>query len=292
MLRSMTGYGAGIAPLEGGRLVVEIRTVNHRFLDVRARFPAPLADHAAVVEEVARGQLERGRVDVTGRIEGDVAPPLILNRARAEAAFRELSALRDALSPGEPLPLALLAAVPDLFVAQKEPSGDTLREALRLATHSACTAVTEMRVREGVALRAELESRLARIDGLVASVRERVPDVVAAYRVKLKERLDFLLRETGADPDSGRLEHEVALFADRADVAEEIARLGSHLGQFRELMDDPEGVVGRRLDFLLQEIGREVNTIGSKSPDVPITRGVVEMKAEVERLREQVQNVL
>lgn len=292
MLRSMTGYGAGDAPVEQGRVLVEVRTVNHRYLDVRVRFPPPLAEHAAVVEEEIRGVLERGRIDVTGRLEGELSPPPRLDRARAEAAFRELASLRDAIAPQEPVPLSLLASVPDLFVASREPSSGALRDAIRKATRSACAEVAAMRIREGLSLRSELEHRVGRVDELVALIAARVPDVVAGYRLKLKERLDFLLQDSGADLDAGRLEHEVALFADRADVAEEVARLGSHTGQFRELMDDPDGLVGRRLDFLLQEMGREVNTIGSKSPDVPITRWVVELKAEVERIREQVQNVL
>ncbi len=288
----MTGYGSGEAPLGEGRLVVDVRAVNHRFLDVRVRLPAEIGEHAGLAEEVARRRLGRGRVEVGGRFEGAAVSPPRLDTARARAAFEQLAALRDELAPDEPLPLGLLSAVPDLFATESGPPGEETRAAVEAATEAACAAVSEMRRREGEALGADLRERLVRIRAHAAHLRERAPEVVDAYRRKLGERLERMLRETRVELDAGRVEHEVVLFADRADVTEELTRLSSHCDQVAELLEGEPAAVGRRLDFLLQEMNRETNTIGAKSSDADITRTVVEMKAELERIREQVQNVL
>jgi len=287
----MTGYGVGDAPLGGGRVLVEMRAVNHRFLDVRARLPTELADHAGAVEDAARKCLERGRVELVARIEGDALAVPVLAMERARAAFRQLVALRDELQPGEHVPLSLLGSVPDLFSAHSLPEGDLTRDALCSATERACIALRHMRVKEGLALREDLARRLDQVRTHVEALRLRCGDVVATYRRKLRERIDQLLRGAEVRLDPARIEHEVALFADRADIAEEITRLLSHTVQFVELLDD-DGSIGRRLEFLLQEMTREANTIGAKSSDVPSSHIVVELKADLERMREQVQNVM
>lgn len=300
-LRSMTGHGLGEAPLGPGRLQIEIRSVNHRYLEVRVRLPAEVVEHTGFVEELVRGALGRGRVEVTGRMQCDALGAPVLDIARARAAYEQLVALRDALSPREPLPLSLLASVPDLFVTRGLPDLRTAREALARATEQACRGVSEMRVREGAALAMDLEGRVARLVEHVEAIEARVPEVVDNARRRLAERIEKLLLQVGAPVgvrgasalDPGRLEQEVALFADRCDVTEECIRLRSHTDQFRALLvtGAPEAL-GRRLDFLLQEMAREANTIGAKSADADTARLVVEVKADVERMREQVQNVL
>lgn len=290
-MRSMTGHGCASADVGGGRVTAEIRAVNHRFVDVRARAPAELAEHVAAAEEVVRRRLARGRVELTLRLEGAAfgAPSLDLERARA--ALGQLVSLRDALAPGEPVPLTLLSSVPDLFASRACLPADATRAAVVAATEAACDRVCRMRDAEGGATLADLDAHRERIAECLDAVRVRCPEVVTAYAHKLRERIERITADAGVDLDPGRLEHEVALFADRMDVAEEIARLSSHLDQFGELCQG-EGPVGRKLEFLLQEIGRETNTIGSKCSDVDLTRTVVDMKAAVERMREQVQNVL
>lgn len=292
VLRSMTGYGSGEADLGTGRLLVELRAVNHRFLDVRLRLPTELADHAAVVEELVRKRLDRGRIEVMSRQEGTGRPAPALDVARAKAMYTQLCELRDELNPDEPVPLSLLASVPDLFVTRGGPPPDELRRALLAAAGSACKSLDVMRDREGEALADDLSGRLERLRAHLAQVRGFCPKVVESHRQRLRERLERLLVERAVDLDPGRLEHEVALFADKSDVAEEVARLAAHCDQFGELMQEASGLVGRRLDFLLQEMAREANTLGSKSPEVEMTRLVIELKADVERMREQVQNVL
>ncbi len=290
---SMTGFGVGEASLGGARLLVELRAVNHRHLDVRVRMPPELLDHTSLVEEIARGTLDRGRVEINVRLErGDDAPgDVALDRARAKRALEELRALRDEVAPGEAVPLSLLAAVPDLFTSARPMHADESQIAVRTAVMSAIEAATKMRAREGEALARDLLGRVDSIDTLARTVRTRAPLIVDAYRTKLKERVGRLLEGTQLAVDPARLEQEVVFHAERCDIEEELTRLVSHTEQFRELCRGARPA-GRELDFLLQEMGREVNTLGSKSPDSDVSRAVIEMKAELGRLREQAQNVL
>ncbi len=289
-LRSMTGHGVGEVALGSSRVQIEVRSVNHRYLEVRVRLPTELLEHSGFVEEQARNHLGRGRIEVTGRLSGDALSAPVLDVARARAAYEQLLALRDALSPREPLPLSLLASVPDLFVARGFSDVRASREALALATEQACRAVTEMRVLEGTSLAADLRLRITRLIEYVDQVEARVPELVELARKKLRERIEKLL---GAIPvEEGRLEQEITLFADRSDVTEECTRLRSHSAQFRTLLTSgTNDALGRRFDFLLQEMAREANTIGAKSASADIGRLVVELKTEIERMREQVQNV-
>jgi uncharacterized protein (TIGR00255 family) len=289
-MRSMTGFGLGEAPLGGGRLAVEIRGVNHRFLDVRVRVPRELGDLAAFVEQVAREKLARGRYEVALRVDGMVLGVPVLDRDRARAAFRALTELRDELAPGSEVPLSLLAAIPDLFVSSVDREIDRLREATRTAFDIALKALDAMRGQEGAAMREDLLKRLESVRRLARDVAGRAPDVVEAHRKRLRERADRLRLSTELEVDAGRLEQEIALFAERSDICEELTRLESHCVQFGGLLASDEAV-GRRLDFLLQEMAREANTVGAKSPDAPIAHAIVEVKADIERMREQVQNV-
>ena len=296
-MRSMTGFGVGEAPLaaEGktspsGKLMVEIRAVNHRYLDVRVRAPNQLPDLASSVEAIARERLTRGRFDVTVRLEGAALGAVTLHQERARSVFAALVALRDELAPGVDVPLSLLGSVPDLFVPSIEQAGDELRVALSTAFDAALVSLDAMRLREGLALGDDIVRRLVTVRKLAGSVTERAPSVVEIYKKKLKERAERLRAASDIDVDPGRLEQEIALFADRVDICEELTRLESHTSHFETLLASSDAV-GRRLDFLLQEMAREANTIGSKSQDAAIAHSVVELKAEIERMREQVQNV-
>lgn len=290
-MRSMTGFGSGDAPFDGGRVVVEARAVNHRFLDVRTRLPVALSERAGLFEDLLRKALGRGRVEASVRIEGRADGGLRLDEARAMEAYRALDAVRLRLGLSEPAPMALLASVPGLFTEQSGPDADELLEALTRATAAACASLDAMREREGATLAGLLTGHVANIRALTRQAEGLAPAAVDNHRERLRERLDRLLADAGVALDAGRLEHEVALFADRADVREELDRLLGHADQFDELVAS-DGAVGRKLDFLLQELGREANTLGAKSVGLPLTRVVVELKAEIERLREQVQNVL
>jgi uncharacterized protein (TIGR00255 family) len=289
-MRSMTGFGLGEAPLGAGKLAIEIRGVNHRFLDVRVRVPRELGDLAAFVEQVAREKLTRGRYEVAMRVDGVALGAPVLDRERARAAYRALCDLRDELAPGSDVPLSLLGAIPDLFVSSVEREIDRLRDAARAAFDSATAALDAMRSHEGTALREDLVKRLDRVRKLGREIERRAPEVIEIHRRRLRERADRLRAATEIDLDAARLEQEIAMFAERSDICEELTRLESHGAQFAGLLAS-EGAIGRRLDFLLQEMAREANTVGAKSPDAQIAHAIVEMKAEIERMREQVQNV-
>jgi uncharacterized protein (TIGR00255 family) len=294
----MTGFGVGEAtlagsheaPAGGDKVTIEIRAVNHRFLDVRVRAPSQLPDLANVVESFARERLSRGRFDISVRVDSLVLGAMVIDRDRARSVFSALTALRDELAPNADVPLSLLGSVPDLFVPSIEREGQTLNEALVAAFDAALRSLDKMRLREGVSLAEDLVRRLTTVRRLMEAVTGRAPVVVEFYKKRLKERAERLRLASDVEVDPGRLEQEIALFADRIDVAEELTRLEGHCAHLESLLLSAESV-GRRLDFLLQEMAREANTIGSKSQDLAIAHAVVELKAEIERMREQVQNV-
>lgn len=288
-MRSMTGFGLGSAELRGGRVSAEVRSLNHRFLDLRVRLPHEIADHTFFVEQLCRSRLGRGRFDVSVRLDGAALPPLELDLERARGAYQALERLRDEIAPGTDLPLSVLTGFPDLIVASGGQDPAPLRAALETAVDTALACLDQMRAVEGATLGAELASRLEQARQLLTRISERAPDLTRLQKDRLLQRLERLTQSSeGLDP--ARLATEVAVLADRSDVTEELVRLGSHLDQFDELLDG-SGPRGRKMDFLLQEMAREANTIGAKCQDAELSPVVVALKAEVERLREQVQNV-
>jgi uncharacterized protein (TIGR00255 family) len=288
-MRSMTGYGRGVVERGAVRATVDIRTVNHRFLDLKLRggqIPAAMED--AIAGRI-RGAIERGSVAVALHLAGGVAGGVRVDGDAAVRAHGMLSELAARL--GIPGPdLALVIAQPGVVIADElvDDGPDGAAAVALDALDAALVQVNAMRAAEGAALAAELRLRLDELVATraqVALLAALVPPQVAR---RLTERVKRLTEEPGVDP--GRLAQEVALLADRADVTEELVRLASHLDQARALLD-AGAAVGRRLDFLVQEIGRELNTIGAKSTTVEISAAVVAAKATLEKLREQVQNV-
>lgn len=291
MLRSMTGFGSAQAAVGAHVLGVEIRTVNHKYCDVRVRLPRELASAEAELSARVRARLSRGRVEVGVEVafRADAAPAPRLNHALARAhhqAARELAA-----SLGAPLDLGVAAilALPGVLMP---PAGvldcPDWPEALKRAVDDALEVVDGMRRKEGEALTAELSRHLAEARQIVADIDVEVRASHASRHDRLLARLDELAPSSGVDPL--RVAQEVALLLERADVAEELARLASHFDQCASLLVEAEPV-GRKLDFLLQEMHRETNTIGSKSASARVSHLVVELKSVLERVREQVQNV-
>ncbi|MGD8606076.1 MAG: YicC/YloC family endoribonuclease [Myxococcales bacterium] len=291
-MQSMTGYGSGRASLGEGHVVLDMRTVNHRYLDVRVRLPSRIQSRTAIVERVVRAHVTRGRVDVTARFEGQTLPHAALDMDRARVAYRDLISLRDALSPEDPVPLSLLSLVPDLFGTHTEVDADALELSLERATHDACEAVIAMRKKEGEALAEELRGRLRDLESDRSQLEASTPQWIEARRARLRDRVQALLSDADVELHPARLEQEIALLADRSDITEELVRLESHRNQMLELIENSDTAVGKRIDFLLQEMVREVNTIGSKAQDGVITSTVVSLKATIEQMREQAQNVL
>ena len=288
-MRSMTGFGVGDGALGDGRLTLELRALNHRFLEVRVRLPNELQEHGFFVEQLARERLSRGRFEIGVRLSGPALPRPHFSVERARALYQGLKQLAQELAPGTEVPVSVVTSMPELLLEPAPASTDAPRNALTQAFESALIRLDEMRLREGAALERVLRSHLALCREYTGSIAAQSEHAVEQSRARLRERIERLL-PSGTNLDSPRLETEVALLAERADIAEELARLASHFDQFEHLLAAGEPI-GRRLEFLLQEMTREANTIGSKSQDAKLAHLVVAMKAEIERIREQVQNV-
>jgi uncharacterized protein (TIGR00255 family) len=292
VIRSMTGFGAGRAQAGSETVAAELRSVNGKFCDVRTHLPRDLAGLEQVVARIVKSRVARGVVDVTVHRESEGAvrgatPAVDLPLAAAYAkAFRELQA--ELGLAGEVTVHDLIGLDGVVTLADRAPDLGPLAEAVERALSAALDALEEMRRREGEALARDLAARLTALEKGAAAIRAAAPESVQAYRERLVARVAELSRGVPVDP--ARLAQEVAFFADRVDVAEELTRLASHLSQMRALLGS-DAPAGRRLEFLVQEVNREVNTVGSKSQHAGISAQVVELKAELERIREQVANV-
>jgi uncharacterized protein (TIGR00255 family) len=292
MIRSMTGYGKGESAYAGGRIIVELRCVNHRYGEVTVKLPRALMQFENEIKKRVAERLSRGKIDVFIQVEG--APGSLgvptANLPLARSYYRALSAIREALGLSEEVSLALLASQRDVITvaAEAEAPLEEMPQELLAALEDGLGRVDEMRLFEGESLLADFMKRRELLRELIARVAARSPFVVAEYAVRLKERILALCSESGLPEE--RIALEVALLADKCDITEELVRLESHLRQFDETLGRAEPV-GRKLDFLLQEINREVNTVGSKANDAEIAASVVELKGELEKIREQVQNI-
>jgi uncharacterized protein (TIGR00255 family) len=292
MIRSMTGFGSATTELEGARCSVEIRSVNNRFFKSSMRLPGDLESLEADIEAILVRRLTRGSVTLTLRwSESSGRVVASINVAALEAYARQL---RAADLPGvtAELRLADQLALPGVVLDDRaEAVAATARPVVLQAVEDACTALLAMRAREGDALRELLTGFGDRIAVLLEDVRRRAPEVVAGYQDRLRQRLAAGLKELGVSVGEAEVIREVAIFAERSDIAEEVARLAGHLEQFRSVIEpaNPQPA-GRTLDFLAQEMLREANTIASKSGDVEISRRVVEIKTAIDRIKEQAQN--
>jgi len=290
---SMTGFGTGEMRCSRGTVRVEVRAVNHRSLDIRVRAPADLSDFAAASEEAVRATCYRGRIEVTLRLSSPDGTSSGPSLAALRQAFVRLAILRDEVAPDSTVPFdAVVRLAIDLGPA---PSGDAdeLAGAVQQALQTALDGLTSMRETEGVALMRDLRARAATLADEARRVDADRPSILASMQERVLARVRRLLDGTDVQVDTARLTQEVAWLAERSDVAEELTRLSSHLDQFEACLANCEGTgIGRKLEFLVQEMGREVNTLGSKAHDPGTARRVVEMKAELDRIREQVANVL
>lgn len=291
MLLSMTGYGKGEAQVDSAVLTVEIKTVNHRYADITVKLPRALMALENEIRRQAGQVLRRGKIDIFvnfGQAEETSVVP-VLNRPLAVAYHELFTQLRNDLGLSGGVSLELITSQKDVIqLREAESSSESLRDCLQQALSRALEQVAGMRRNEGEATADDLRERLAQLEALLAEVEQRAPLIPREWQGKLQERLSRLQQSLEWDPQ--RVAQELAIYADRCDISEELARFRSHLAQFRALFDDAEPV-GRRMDFLVQELNREVNTMGSKSNDAGLTRAVVAMKAELEKIREQVQNV-
>ncbi len=287
----MTGYGKGEATAPNGNFLVEIRAVNHRYGEISVRLPRSFYAFENEVKRLAASVLKRGKIDISVQWDeaavANNAPQLDL--AVARGYYDAYTRLVKEFNVPQDAPISYIMSQKGVMKEVSAAVDETeLQPQLLAAVENAVIALEGMRLREGDALANDLLARRRQIAEWSTLISERTPQMVLEYRQKLKARLDQLLE--GTEMDENRLAQEIALLADRCDITEELVRLSSHFNQFDEALRCSEPV-GRKLDFLMQEMNREVNTIGSKSNDAGITNLVIQIKAEMEKMREQVQNV-
>ena len=294
MIRSMTGYGRAQRVYGSRTVTIELRSVNNRYLDCTVKMPRAYISAEDALKGRIQALVARGKVDVFVTVvsAGDKSVTVTVNEPLAKAyleALYQLSQLDERKQLQEGCTITELARFPDVLTAEKgEEDLEELKEQLLAVLEEAVDDFSAMRTREGDKLRDDILGRAGRIEELVAMVEERSPGIVADYRARLSAKMAEVLQNTQID--ESRVLTEAAIYADKIAVDEETVRLKSHLSQLRQMLSQG-GAVGRKLDFLIQEFNREANTIGSKCNDIETTRYVVDIKAESEKIREQVQNI-
>ena len=291
MVKSMTGYGRARETLNGRDITVEVRSVNNRYLDCTVKVPRTYIFVEDAVKARVQKAVSRGKVDVFITIDATAADETVVavNEPLAQGYYEALTKLKDMFSLEGELSAAVLAKFPDvLTVTKAEEDLESVSSDICAVLDEALNAYNAMRTVEGGKLSEDIAGRAATIETVVGKVEERSPRTVAAYREKLTARMQEVLQSTAID--ESRILTEAAIFADKIAVDEETVRLRSHIAQLRTMLESDQPI-GRKLDFLIQEVNRECNTIGSKCNDLTIAQDVVNMKAEVEKIREQVQNI-
>lgn len=292
MIRSMTGFGAAEGPVGGSRVSVELRSVNHRFFNPSIKLPSALSRWESEVRETLRKRISRGHVTVSARVVRDDEGESTVDEARFAGFATELKRLRDTHGLEGAIDVGTVLRMPDVMrvVRDDEALESGTSEELAVIVEESVRALQSMRAEEGARLAAVIAERLTVIEAAVARLAARAPERVEAQRVRLRENVERLAGGVAVDPQ--RLAQEIAILADKLDVGEELDRFASHIASFRaSLAAADEEPVGKRLGFLLQEMLREANTTGSKANDAPMLQDVVAIKEELERIREQVENL-
>ncbi len=290
-LLSMTGYGMAKGMLEGQEITVELKSVNNRYLDCSVRLPRNFLFAEDTIKQAVSAAVSRGKVDVfvSCQSSGEAGTVVTVNRTLAREYYNAVAAVAEELGLDTGLNALSIARMPDvLTVERREVDREQAAAALREITARAAEDFNAMRAREGERLRADLLDKLSAVERLVSVVEERSPQTVKEYRDRLESRLRELLEDRAADEQ--RILTEAAIFADRTAVDEETVRLRSHIAQFRTMLEEGSPI-GRKMDFLVQEFNRESNTIGSKCSDAALAKVVVDLKSEIEKIREQLQNI-
>ena len=291
MIKSMTGYGNAVGASGDIGLTVEVRSVNNRFLDCSVRMPRMYIFAEDKIKAVVQKYISRGKVDVFVTVDSSKADDVVvsLNEPLAEAYIAAYKQMSEKYGLKNDLTSVSLGRIQDVFtVEKKEIDADAFTADIEAVAAAALANFNAMREVEGDKLRSDILAKLDNIEALAAKVEERSPQTVAEYRARLEQKMSEVLAT--ADIDKSRIVTEAAIFADKVAVDEELVRLRSHIAQMRDMLTK-DGAIGRKLDFLTQELNREANTTGSKCNDVEITRMVVDIKSEIEKIREQIQNI-
>ena len=291
MIRSMTGYGSAKGSCQGLNISVELKSVNNRYLDCSVRLPRGFLFAEDAVKSAVQSHISRGKVDVFVSVDsaGTDAVVVKVNEQLAKGYVEAIRALSEAYELENSLTAAALGRMPDVLTVEKQDAdAETVTAAIREITEQALLAYDEMRRREGKKLSDDITGRLDTIESYVAEVERRSPETVKEYRERLYRKMTEVLQNTALDEQ--RILLEAGIFADKVAVDEETVRLRSHIAQMRAMLSEGSPI-GRKMDFLVQEFNRESNTIGSKCNDSAVTRIVIELKSEIEKIREQIQNI-
>jgi len=292
LIKSVTGFGRGASGEAGQAVTVEIRSINHRYRDIVMRMPRALQIYEEDVKGLVASRIARGRIELSVSMAGngqDISCDIEVNLGLLRSYVRALNKLKEELGISEGLGLSTIVGLRDVLIARPlEPDIEKTKGNLMEAINEALDGLDSMRGSEGKRLETDFVERLSIVEEAVARIKTRTSGAVEDNLRRFRDNLERLLKDTPLDPQ--RVAQEAAIMVDRMDVSEEIVRARSHLKQFRDYlaMDEP---VGRRLDFLLQELHREINTLGVKASDAQVSKAIVEVKAEIEKIREQVQNI-
>lgn len=291
MIKSMTGYGKSTLEINSRKYQVEIKSLNHRYLDISIRMPKQLSYLEETIKQQISSKISRGKIDVfisweNNSIEGRT---IKINTALAKAYIEELRKLAEEENLSDNIEVNDIARYPDVLIVQENQEDETIKNEIVEVVNKAVNNLVEMKQTEGIKIAEDLQKRLDYIQEEVNKVKEFSTGLINEYIVKLEERIKELL-PNNQEIDKNRLMQEIVIYADKCSIEEEVTRLNSHIGQFKEFLKSDEAV-GKKLDFIIQEMNRETNTIGSKSNNLNITNGVIDMKTEIENLREQVQNI-
>jgi len=291
MIKSMTGYGSAKGAVEGIEITVELKSVNNKFLDTSVRLPRSFIFAEDAIKSAVQSHISRGKVDVFVSVDSSMADDMAVrvNEPLLRGYLEAISMIADDFGLQNDATAMSVSRFPDvLSVEKKELDADAVSEAIREITERALNDFDSMRLREGEKLRDDVTGKLETIEGLVSRVEEVSPQTVAQYRERLYQKMREVLGTAGVE--ESRILQEAAIFADRVAVDEETVRLRSHISQLRGMLSG-ESPIGRKMDFLIQEFNREANTTGSKCQNTEIAYTVVELKSEIEKIREQIQNI-
>ena len=291
MIKSMTGFGRGHAELNGRDITVEIRAVNHRYYEFSCRLPRSYSFAEEKLKALLQGKISRGKIEVSVLIQNTtaVSEKITANKEVIAEYVLALRAIQEELALVDDLSLTSVMRLPDAFtVVKEEADEEQMWEDLKTVAEEALANFITMRETEGERMKADISGRLDTIEGNVDFIEQRSPMIVEAYRKRLYDKMCEVLEGKGLDEN--RILLEAGIFSEKTAVDEETVRLRSHIAQFREMLESGEPI-GRKLDFLVQEMNRETNTIGSKVQDIEVTKIVVDQKSEIEKIREQIQNI-
>ena len=291
MIRSMTGYGKQNLSIEGREYQIEIKSVNHRYLDINVKIPKAISYLEETIKKEISNKIKRGKIDVFVSFENnsEEGRKIEINKQLAKLYIEQLKELAQEEKIESNIDVMDIAKIPDVLTIKVDEENSKIKDEIKQVTQGAVTRILEMKNIEGEKISQDLLQRIRNIQSKIVEISAKSTGLIEEYVVKLEKRVKELLKND--EVDKSRLAQEVVIYADKCSIEEEITRLKSHIFQFENLISNQDGAIGKKLDFIIQEMNRETNTIGSKANNLEITNGVIDIKTEIEDIREQVQNI-